>query len=164
VSTFDLIAPLRSLKQHDVQFVLIGGLAAAVWGSSLVTFDVDVCYERSMANCERLAAALREMQATLRGAPAGLPFQLDARTIRAGDSFTFETTYGAFDCLGTPSGTSGYADLLRNSAVFEVADDLSVHVASIDDLLRMKRAAGRVKDRSAIEILEAIKQERELQP
>lgn len=161
MTTFDPIATLRVLVRHDVKFVLIGGFAGAAWGSSAVTFDIDVCYERSTENCERLATALRELNAQLRGAPAGLPFQLDARTLRAGDSFTFDTVHGEFDCLGTPSGTAGYSDLVKNATEFDVADDLLIAVASIDDLIRMKKAAGRPKDLIAIEILNAIKDERE---
>ena len=78
--------------------------------------DLDICYDRARDNLANLAAALRELKATLRGAPADLPFQLDARALEMGDSFTFNTPYGAFDCLGTPSGTGGYRDLLQNAA------------------------------------------------
>lgn len=159
MTNFDPVGVLRILATHDVQFVLIGGYAGAAWGSAAVTFDIDVCYERSVANCERLAEALRELQATLRGAPEGLPFLLDARTLRAGDCFTFQTTHGAFDCLGTPAGTTGYADLAQNASSFEFGDGLQVAVASIDDLIRMKKAAGRAKDLLAIEMLTAVKEE-----
>ncbi len=55
------------------------------------------------------------MRARLRGAPAGLPFGLDAQTLANGDSFTFTTDVGSLDILATPSGTSGYDDLARTS-------------------------------------------------
>ena len=157
---FDPLLALRTLVTHHVRFVVIGGLAGALWGSPSITMDLDICYERSHENHEALAAALRELGATLRGAPAGLPFQLDAGTIKMGDSFTFDTLAGSVDCLGTPSGTNGYADLRRNAAQFDLEADLRVEACSLDDLIRMKRAAGRPKDRAEVEILSALSEER----
>lgn len=161
MADFDPIRALRVFGEHGVHYVLIGGLAGRVWGSPAITNDLDVCYERTRDNHERLAHALRSLHATLRGAPPGLPFLLDEQTIRMGDSFTFDTDAGAVDCLGTPSGTAGYADLVKNATEFELGDDLRVMVTSIDDLIRMKRAAGRPKDLIAVEILTAVKEERE---
>lgn len=158
---FDAIGAFRVLLRHGVRFVVIGGVASRRWGSPIITQDTDICYERSRANHEALAAALKEMQATLRGAPKDVPFQLDARTLAFGDSFTFDTTAGALDCLGTPSGTGGYADLAKNATPVELDDGVTVDICSLDDLMRMKRAANRPKDRMHLEILAAVKEERE---
>jgi hypothetical protein len=158
---FDALGALRTLNQHGVRFVVIGGIAGRAWGSTTVTNDLDICYQRTAENYEALASALLTLGATLRGAPAGLPFQLDARTIRMGDSFTFDTSVGSLDCLGTPSGTGGYADLVKNASEVELDEGLRVSVCSLDDLIRMKRAAGRPKDRIEVEILSAVKEERE---
>lgn len=154
---FDPLKALRTFNAHGVRFVVIGGLATGLHGAAYTTFDLDICYERNAENHENLARALRELGATLRGAPAGLPFQLDAHTIAMGDSFTFDTIVGAVDCLGTPSGTKGYRDLMQNALELEIKD-VRAFVASVDDLLRMKRAAARFKDRAAIDLLEALKQ------
>ena len=160
MSRFALVRALRVLLQHRVRFVVIGGVAGRAWGSPSMTDDLDICYDRRTDNLEALSNALRELDATLRGAPAGLPFILDARTLRAGDSFTFATSAGSLDCLGTPAPTTGYDDLLENAS--EIAlDDLKVKICSIDDLIRMKRAAGRPKDRIELEVLAAVKEERE---
>jgi hypothetical protein len=153
--------PLRTLLSHDVQFVVIGGIAGVLLGSPSFTFDLDICYDREPRNLDALAAALHDLKATLRGAPAGVPFVLDARTLRNGDSFTFETISGHLECLGTPAGTGGYRDLVRNASHLVVDGDLHVKVASIDDLIRMKRAAGRPRDLLAVEILSALKEERD---
>jgi hypothetical protein len=126
----------------------------------MITGDLDICYARDDQNLERLASALRDLHATLRGAPADVPFRLDARTIRAGDHFTFSTSLGPLDCLGTPSGTEGFADL-DVAATDEDLDGLTVRVASVDDLIRMKRAAGRPKDLIAVEWLGALRDELE---
>ena len=158
--SFDPIVALRTLVSHGVRFVLIGGYAAAIRGSPVITGDVDVCYAHDDENLERLAAALQQLGATLRGAPPEVLFRLDARTLKAGDHFTFSTSAGPLDCLGTPAGTDGFADL-DASATDEDLDGLVVRVASVDDLIRMKRAAGRPQDKIAVEWLAALRDELE---
>lgn len=134
------------LVRHGVDFVVIGGLAGTARGSAYVTYDVDVAYERSAENLERLAAALVELGATLRGAPSGQPFFPDAETLRAGLNFTFDTRFGSLDVLGEPAGAPRYEEL-RDSGTLEATWGLSIRVASLDHLIAMKEAAGRDKDR-----------------
>ena len=157
---FDPVAGLRTLVDHDVRFVVIGGFAAALRGSPMMTGDVDICPARHDGNLDRLAEALRSLNARLRGAPADVPFVLDGRTLEAGDHFTFATDTGPIDCLGAPAGTDGFVDL-DASASDEDLDGLVVRVASLDDLIRMKRAADRPQDRIAIEWLSALRDELE---
>ena len=157
---FDAAAIVRVLGRHDVDFVVIGGVAGQLWGSPIITQDLDICYAREKTNLERLAAALRELHARLRGVKEDVAFRLDARTLFNGDSFTFTTDFGALDCLATPSGTSGYADLKQAAEAMPVGGGLKVWVCSMDDLFRMKRAAGRTKDLLAIEELGALRDER----
>ena len=122
--SFDPIVALRTLVSHGVRFVLIGGYAAAIRGSPVITGDVDVCYARDDENLERLAAALQQLGATLRGAPPEVLFRLDARTLKAGDHFTFSTSAGPLDCLGTPAGTDGFADLDASASSRPTAPEL----------------------------------------
>lgn len=138
-----------------MRFVIIGGVAARLLGSPTITRDLDLCYARDTANLVALASALHELGATLRGAPLGLPFKLDAGTLVKGDAFTFSTDLGPLDILAVPGGTTGFDQLETNALTF-VLDDLTVRSASIDDLILMKRAAGRAKDRIELEILSAI--------
>lgn len=156
---FDPVAALQILIAHKVDFVVIGGIAARLWGSAIVTRDLDICYARAPANLERLAAALQAMHAELRGVHEKVPFRLDARTLKAGDSFTFKSDVGDVDCLGTPTGTRGYEDL-RSSAEHLDIDGMKVWVSSLADLIEMKRAAGRPKDLRALEELGALRDER----
>jgi Nucleotidyl transferase AbiEii toxin, Type IV TA system len=156
---FDPVHILRRLQAHGVRFVLIGGLAAKAHGSPTLTVDIDICYARDRDNLERLAAVLGEMGTVLRGAPPDLPFHPDRRTLERGDSFTFTTDFGDFDILGNPSGTTGFADLDANAQDAELGEDLVVRVASLEDLIRMKRAAGRQKDRIELEVLGALRDE-----
>lgn len=155
---FDPLRAIRTLADHSVRFVLIGGFAGRLHGSPTLTNDLDLCYARDPANLRALAAALRSLRARLRGAPDGVPFVLDARTLAAGDHFTFQTDAGALDCLGTPSGISGF-DQLARAAVRMDLDGLVVDVASVEDLIRMKQAAGRPKDLIEVEVLGALRDE-----
>jgi hypothetical protein len=149
---------IHVLGRHRVRYVLIGGLAAVTHGAPLITQDVDACYARDDLNLRRIAKALVEIRAELRGADPGLPVRLDAKALRAGDSFTFTTDIGWLDLLGTPPGTTGYEDLARTADAFELFG-YRVLVASVDDLIRMKRAAGRPKDLLALEELGALRDE-----
>jgi hypothetical protein len=81
-------------------------------------------------------------------------------TIRAGDHLTFTTSAGSVDCLGTPAGVDGFDELARSAVTFDV-DGFSVLVASLEDLIRMRRAAGRPKDLIAVEWLSALRDELE---
>lgn len=154
---------VRLLGRHHVDYVLIGGLAAVTHGAPLVTQDVDLCHARDPENLTRLAGALREVKVGLRGVEPGLPFILDAKTLANGDAFTFTTDIGWIDILATPAGTEGYDELARTADAFDLFGH-RVLVASIDDLIRMKRAAGRRKDLLAAEELGALRDELDRRP
>ncbi|MGQ0742804.1 MAG: hypothetical protein ACT4OS_00395 [Acidimicrobiales bacterium] len=163
-SPFDPLEVLRTLSAHQVRFVLIGGLAGRIWGSPSVTADLDACYDRRQDNLVRLAAALNELGARLRVSRADddaeLPFILDADTLRRGCNFTFRTRAGAVDVLGLPAGTTGF-DMLDANAIEQDLGGVRVKVSSLDDLITMKRAAGRRKDLIEVEVLAAVKEQRE---
>lgn len=152
---YDPLRALRVLQAHGVRFVVIGGYAATILGTQIMTADLDVCYERTTENMKRLAAALNDLRARLRVArvDADLPFILDHLTLAAGDSFTFSTDAGDLDVLGTPSGSGGFRDLDADATTYELGDDLSVRVVSLNDLIRMKEAAGRPKDAAHLHVL-----------
>ena len=159
-AAFDPLRILQTLQQHDVKFVVIGGIAGRLWGSTTVTNDLDVCYARDGANLEALATALRELKVKLRGADRDLPFIVDVRTLKNGDAFTFTTVAGNFDLLGHPAGSNGYDSLARNATTMDVGG-VDVLVASLEDLILMKRAAGRPKDLIEVEVLAAVREERD---
>jgi hypothetical protein len=156
---FDPIGMLKVLDRHRVRYVVIGGFAGRFWGSNSITNDLDICYARDKKNFEALASALRELAARLRGAPPDIPFLLDAKTLEAGDHFTFETSLGPLDCLGTPLASGGYRDLIQGSTTMNV-EGVEVPVASLEDVMRLKGAAGRPKDRAELEILAALQEVR----
>jgi hypothetical protein len=138
---------LRKLLEHEVDFVLIGGLAGIARGSSYPSYDIDIAYARESGNLERLAAALRELGATLRGAPPNLPFQLDAQALKAGSHFTFETPHGSLDLLSDPDGAPPYDKLKAAAGPPAEVDGEPIFVASLDHLIAMKEASDRIKDK-----------------
>jgi hypothetical protein len=138
---------LRALLAHEVDFVVIGGLAGMARGSSYPSYDLDIAYARDRDNLERLAAALQELGARLRGAPADVSFLLDGETLRHGMNFTFQTPYGSIDILGEPSGAPPYEHLRSGAGPPLPIEGEPVVVASLDHLIAMKEAAGRTKDK-----------------
>ena len=155
---FDPLLIFKTLDRHAVRFVVIGGIAGRLWGSTTVTNDLDICYARDAENLNVLAAALSELKAKLRGADRDLPFVADTRTLKLGENFTFTTTAGSLDVLATPAGSSGYENLFRNATTMDVGG-VTVRVAAIEDLILMKRAAGRPKDLIEVEVLSAVRDE-----
>ena len=143
------------LAEHGIEFVVVGGVAATLHGSSYVTHDLDVCYSRDGANLERLARALKSVNARLRGAPEGLPFILDAETLRRGLNFTFMTDIGPMDFLGEVAGVGGHREA-RAEAVIKELFGHQYSVLALDRLIASKRAAGRTKDLLVLPELEAI--------
>ena len=148
---------LRLLGEFGVDCVIIGGVAATVHGSEIPTTDLDICYARDTANLERLAAALKSVHARLRNAPENLPFILDTETLRKGLNFTFTTDVGSLDLLGEVRGVGYFADVVEDSAMFELFG-YRFPVLDLAKLIIAKRTAGRAKDLIAIPELEAILQ------
>jgi hypothetical protein len=156
---YDPLHALRTLQDLGVRFVVIGGVAGRLWGSPTMTNDTDICYARDDANLQQLAAALQSLHARLRGVDEDVPFQLDARALANGLNFTFMTDDGPLDVLGLPAGVDGFDELSRNAVEFDVGDGLMLPVSDLEDLIRMKTAAGRPKDRIELEVLGAVRDE-----
>ncbi len=149
--------PLRALAEGGVRFIVVGGLAGAAHGAARATYDVDVVYDRSPENLSRLAKALAPLSPYLRGAPSGLPFGLDEKTLRAGLNFTLTVSGGDIDLLGEIAGGGGFADLLPHSFETEMFG-ARVLCLGLRKLIEVKRAAGRPKDLEAIAELELLRE------
>jgi hypothetical protein len=143
---FDPLAMLEVLGRHGVDFVVVGGVAGGAHGSAYPTYDLDIAYQRSDENLERLASALRELDATLPGAPTGPPFILDAETLERGANVTFTTQHGDLDVLSHLDGSPSY-DALKQAGTAADVRGVRVVVASLDHLIAMKEVAGRTKDK-----------------
>lgn len=151
---FENIAEL--LASHGVEFIVIGGQAETLHGSARVTFDTDLCYRRTNSNLAGLAAALKELSATLRGAPADLPFRFDTESLALGCNFTLQTTEGDLDLLGFVEPIGGFEELERHAETISIGN-IHVKIIALEDLIRIKEHLGRAKDRDSLLHLKAIK-------
>ena len=149
-----------TLARHHVDYVLIGGLAATLHGSSALTNDADICPDASPANLERLAAALRDMDARVRTQtePEGVPFSADGDLLARMNLMTLTTRFGDFDIAFRPAGSRGYDDLAPGASAVDI-DGTVVRVASLDDIIHSKEVANRPKDRATLPILYALQDE-----
>ena len=152
---FDPEALLRRLVEGGVDFVVVGGVAAVAHGSAYFTQDLDISYAPDAENLDRLGKVLVGLGARLRGVTDDVPFIPDGRTLRRTRVLTLETPQGNLDLLAEPDGAPVY-ERLRERAARERVAGVEVLIASLDDLIAMKRAAGRPKDLVAVEELEAI--------
>lgn len=162
-SPTDFAGLLERLLAHEVEFILVGGVAGNLHGAARATYDVDVVYRRTPDNLQRLVATLAPLRPYLRGAPPGLPFTLDVPTLERGLNFTLSTSLGDLDLLGEVTGGGGFEALL------ELSDDIVLfdrrcRCVTLDGLIRLKRAAGRPKDFDALAELEALRDERRRVP
>lgn len=148
------------LRNHGVEFIVIGGEAATLHGSPLATFDTDLCYRRSAENLRRLAEALREIRPTLRGAPPDLKFTLDERALALGCNYTFSTPFGDLDLLGEVEPIGRFEEV-RVGAQWMDFDGAPIEVIGLEDLIRVKEYIARPKDRAALYQLLAIKRLRD---
>jgi hypothetical protein len=151
---------LEVLARHRVDYVMIGGLAAAIHGSDLVTGDIDITPAMSDANLARLSAALDELDARVRteAIVEGLPFAHDGASLAKAAVWNLVTNAGDLDLAMMPSGTQGYDDLRRDAIAIEILG-VPTRVAALADIIRSKEAAGREKDRAALPMLRRLQAE-----
>ena len=150
---------LSSLQREGVSFVIVGGVAATLHGSARLTNDLDIVYERSNQNIANLVRALQPLNPYLRGAPAGLPFVLNAETMRRGLNFTLRTDAGDIDLLGEINGIGSFPSALAQSLEVSLFG-ATYRFLDLEALITSKRAAGRPKDFEVIAELETIREER----
>ena len=148
-------ALLQRLSGAGVDFVVVGGFAGVVHGVSLLTRDLDITYAGEQENLERLGGTLVELGARLRGVTEDVPFIPDGRRLRRTQILTLETPDGPLDLLLAPDGSPSYEHLSQRALRVEL-EGATIKIASLEDLIAMKRAAGRPKDLLAVEELEAI--------
>jgi len=145
---------ITTLARHDVRYVLIGAVAARLQGFPRMTADADITPDRDPHNVQRLAAALRELDARVftESIPEGLIFDCSAATLGRSDLWNLVTSAGRLDVAFVPSGTGGYQDLIRHAVSFDVFG-VKLDAASFEDIIRSKEAADRPQDRQDVVII-----------
>ncbi len=151
---FDPELILDALSRQGVRCVLIGGFAAVIHGSPYVTADLDIVPDPARDNLARLSLALRDLNARVwtSSGPEGLAFDHDAESLGRVETWNLITDHGRLDVTFRPSGTAGFADLVRDAVHLTILG-VPVDVASLADVVRSKEAAGREKDRLVLPTL-----------
>lgn len=149
---------LETLARHDVQYVVIGGVATQVHGHRRTTMDLDLTPGPGPENLDRLAIALEELEARPADAEldeSEMPVSDPERMAIAAIVPPLLTRHGQLHILKEPKGARPF-EQMREAALVVELDDIEVAIVSLDDLIRMKRATGRAKDLEDIAVLTAI--------
>ncbi|NNK48763.1 MAG: hypothetical protein HKP01_07810 [Gemmatimonadetes bacterium] len=154
LAPFDPERLIRALAEHEVRYVLIGALAARLQGFPRVTADADITPARDGANLERLASALRDLDAKVfsGSVPEGLSFDCSAQALARAEMWNLVTSAGRLDLAFTPAGTEGYDDLVRNAIEYE-AFGVDLRAASLADIIRSKETSDRPQDRQDVLVM-----------
>jgi hypothetical protein len=158
---FDPFAMCRILNDEKVEYVVLGGFAAILRGSSITTRDLVLIPNRDLANLDRLGRALTKMNARIRIDGDSVPTKIDGAFL-ANMPFMLNlmTDFGEMDITFAPAGNAGDFDGWNEHATFEqVADNLVIRVASLDDIINSKESANRPKDQMALPYLESLRDE-----
>ena len=158
IAPFDPERLLAALSRHKVNFILIGALAARLHGFPRLTADADITPAGDKPNLERLAAALNELDARVYtdSVPEGLAFDCSSATLARARMWNLVTNAGRLDLAFEPAGVEGYDELKKDAERFE-AFGVRFLVASLNDIIRSKEAAGRPKDLDDVAVLRAMK-------
>jgi hypothetical protein len=156
---FDARELFAALARHDVEYVTIGGVAIQAHGGQRLTQDLDIVIAASTENVARLSQALNDLDARVLG-PDGQRSQSvpSAQLLASSDQWHLITSHGALDVLTLPAHLGSFAEM-RARAHEVPLGELSVPIAHRDDLLRMKRAAGRPQDLADVQLLESLDEE-----
>jgi hypothetical protein len=154
--TFDARELFRALAHHDVEYVTIGGIAIQAYGGQRLTQDLDVAIASSSDNVARLAGALLDLDARILG-PDGRRSRSvpTAPLLASSDQWHLITAHGSLDVLTVPAHLGSFADMRRRAHEVPLGD-LSIPIAHRDDLLEMKRVAGRPQDLADVRLLESL--------
>lgn len=142
---------LKVLSRHEVEFILVGGLAAIIQGAPVFTFDLDIVFLKTAENLPRLLAALQEIDARYVD-PAGRHIVPDAEKLASFRMHQLVTSLGPLDVMETIGAGMSYADLIHNMQVSEVAG-VNVRVLGLETIILSKEQANRDKDRATLHVL-----------
>ncbi len=154
LASFDPNRLIAVLDAHHVRYILIGALGARLQGFPRLTADADITPSRDEENLGHLAAALRELHARVytESVPEGLAFDFTGKTLARNEMWNLVTSAGRLDIAFVPAGTTGYEDLKRTAITYDI-DGATIEVASLEDIVRSKRAADRPQDRQDIAVM-----------
>ena len=154
----DLSKLLKTLLANDIDFVLIGGFAAVVHGSTLVTQDLDICSAMSIENINKLRSVLKDLNPTHRmDRKANLSFLDHPKSLDGLNNIYLDTDLGILDILSATE-PAGNFDTIKKNAIDIPLYGFTCKVISIDDLIKVKTVMNRPKDIQAVIELKKVKE------
>ena len=156
------IGLLLRLKEHGVEFVVIGGVCGVFHGTALLTYDLDICCRLGRENLRRIERAVKDLHPRHRLAANKLPLELTDDLCDRLKNVYLDTDLGKLDCLGDVAGLGNYEEVLQHSITHKTAYG-DFQILDIDALIAAKEAAGRDKDLYAVRLLRGIKEKNERQ-
>ena len=150
--TGDLSAPLRCLREQDVQFIVVGGLAAVLNGAPIHTYDLDIVFSLEPDNIDRIMTTLQKLGAVYRIQPERR-LRPTRDHVAAGGHMNLLTRFGPLDLLGTIGRDLGYSDLLPKSNEMDLGDGMRVRVLNLETIIAVKEQLGGEKDVAVLPIL-----------
>lgn len=147
---------LQVLIDNKIEFVLVGGFAGVVHGSSLVTRDLDICALITPEHIEKLRRCLKAYNPTHRMTPQRISFMTHPTDPQGWNNIYLETDLGILDLINEVSGVGDYQRVQSQAVEIEVFNR-KCKVISIDDLILAKKFLGREKDKIAVKELEIIR-------
>ena len=150
----DFFKILQILAEHEVDFIVVGGICAVLHGAPVSTFDLDVVQSRAPENIQHLISALNQMAACYRGR-GEQRLVPDSYHLASTGHHLLMTTYGPLDILGTIGSGHDYEALFDHSEEI-IVDDLQLRLLDLESLIRVKEETASAKDRAVISILRQI--------
>lgn len=154
IPTLDL---LRRLARTRAEFVLVGGMAGVVHGSSMVTRDLDVCARPTPENVARLLDGLRTLNPRDGRTEAAPPLQRTARDLAESEDFSIWTDAGRLDVIWDVPGVGAWPQALAAAESIDLGEGDTCLVLGLDALIASKRALGRTRDVLAVDELQEIR-------
>jgi predicted nucleotidyltransferase len=162
-----LFATLQTLCQSDIQFIVVGGLAAVLNGAPVQTYDIDLLYSREQSNVDRLLNFLQEIDAIFRIQPERR-LRPTASHLAASGHLNLLTRYGPVDLLGTIGQNLSFSDLLPHSDEMDIGEGIRVRVLNLETLISIKEQLASEKDLAVLPILRQtlreMKRKRDISP
>lgn len=148
---------LKTLKKFDVEFIVVGGVAAVLQGAPLATFDLDIVHRRSEENIRRLLSALQELHARFRS-QGNRQLTPNRSHLQSEGHQLLLTDFGPLDVLGAVGAQRDYEALKTQTTEVKISD-FSVHLLNLKTLIQVKEEIGQPKDRAVLDLLRELERE-----
>jgi hypothetical protein len=148
----DFLHILHTLSKYEVEYIIVGGVCAVLHGAPISTFDIDIVHSREPSNLKRLLKALEELEAYYRD-PAGRIIKPEESNLSSPGHHLLMTKGGPLDLLGEIAKGRDYEELLKNTIILKISENLEVRLLNLETLIETKEETAQEKDIAVLPIL-----------